>query len=694
MAELTQRLVAVRRFAGRALVAALLAPGAATAERLTDRAAAIDGPAVAAALAPAPIRVGRGTLTPAPGARLWLLAAGETPCALWLDGAGTFVYELDEPAVRPVARKNLKGSTSLRVEESGGRDVVRESVRGAVLWGWELAAAASRTGEAVSVPQFPGWARETLEKRLFPPPSLTLIEAAGNGAAGVVWALLDGERETLVVTVDPRPSVAAEKLVATWKLPPIYRDYAGRHYPLDMAEQPIGRELGAGRPSELVARHFDIAVTQTGERTVRVRSTVELEAQRAGISVWPAELIDETGEDGRTYPVRVVSAAVDGQTADAIFRDGRLLVDLGRALPAGGKASVEVVSEGELAVRPNKDSFWMLGTGPWHPVPLDYRDVRADYELTIDVAGPWIPYASGTTVSRESRDGRNRLVSRLPAPMRFPVVTVGRYSEVTDVVDGVRVNVASYAFEKPEEAGRLIQNFGVLKQCLEKLYGVPYPFEEVDILEVNSWGFGQAPAGVILVTREAFTKTGMVLVEGESSVGVNQLITHEVAHAYWGHVVKWDDDADQWLSESFADYTAGLCLQMAAADERKGKREFDKMVNDWRGQAAKIRSGVTIAAANQLAGKDDIDNADRYFALYARGPLVLQAIREELGRLRGSVEEGDRYFAAFLRAIVKNFSFAAPTTRDLEGILDQITKQPWRPFFDRYVFGEETPKVK
>jgi hypothetical protein len=694
MADRTKLLHAPCRAAGAAFFAALLLPGVAAAAPLADRAAAIDGPAVVAALAPAPVRIGRGTLTPGAGARLWLLAAGETPCALWLDGAGTFAYEIDDPAVRPVARKNLKGSSSLRIDEAGGRLTVREDVRGAIVWGWELAAGAARAGAAVSVPAFPGWARETLEKRLFPPPSLTLIEAAGNGARDVLWALLDGEKETLVVTVDPRPSVAIETLVATWKLPPIYRDYAGRHYPLDMAAQPIGREHGARRPSELVARHYDIEVTQTGERTVRVRSTVQLEAQRAGLSVWAADLIDETSEDGRTYPVRVVSAAVDGEPADAVFRDGRLLVELGRALPAGGKASVEVVSEGELAVRPNKDSFWMLGTGPWHPVPVDYRDVLAGYELTIDVAGPWIPYASGTTVSRESKGGRNRLVSRLAAPMRFPVVTVGRYSEVTDVVDGVRVNVASYAFEKPEEAGRLIQNFGVLRQCLEKLYGVPYPFDEVDILEVNSWGFGQAPAGVILVTREAFTKAGMVLVEGESSVGVNQLITHEVAHAYWGHVVKWDDDADQWLSESFADYTAGLCLQMAAGDERKGRREFDKMVNDWQGQAAKIRSGVTIAGANHLAFKDDVDGADRYFALYARGPLVLQAIREELGRQRGSVEEGDRYFAAFLRAIVKNFSFAAPGTRDLEGILEQITKQPWRPFFDRYVYGDETPKVK
>jgi len=47
-----------------------------------------------------------------------------------------------------------------------------------------------------------------------------------------------------------------------------------------------------------------------------------------------------------------------------------------------------------------------------------------------------------------------------------------------------------------------------------------------------------------------------------------------------------------------------------------------------------------------------------------------------------------------MRAIVKNFALRAASTEDLIGILEQITKQPWRPFFDRYVYGPETPKVR
>lgn len=685
MAELAPRIVAVSLL----LVANL---GAARAESLADRARAIDRPAVVGALAVAPIRIGRGTITPRAGARLWRLAAGDRPCGVWLEGGADFTYTIDDPIVLPVARKNLKSASSLRFDDAAERLTVREALRGAVIWGWEAAADFERGAEGGALPPFPAWAHEILEQRRFAPPSPSLLEAGGNAVRGVLYAVLDGEKESLLVTADPRSAVAAEQLTVLWKLPQLYRDFAGRLVPIRLAEQPIGRAFHAPRAAEIVARRYEIAVTQTGERAVRIRSRIDLQAVRAGVAVWAAELDHETVDDGTVYPVRLVTASVDGQPATVQFADGVLVVDLGRALPSGGTASVEVVTEGEYAARPNQDSFWWLGFEAWHPRPLEMRDVLAEYEIAVDVAGPWVPYASGKTVERSSENGRNRLKSRLAGPMRMPVVTVGRYSELSEVVDGVRVNVASYAFEKPDEAARLVRNFGVLRQCLEKLFGVPYPFEELDILEVNAWGFGFAPAGVVLVTREAFTKAGMVRATGESSVGVNELLAHEVAHAYWGHVVKYDTAAEQWLSESFADYTGALCLSMAAEDERQGRRLFDKIVNEWRGRASLIRSGVAVATANDQAFKDDIDAHDRISTLYARGPLVLHAIREELGRQRGSEEQGDKYFAAFLRAIVKNFAHRAATTEDLIGILEQISGQPWRPFFVRYVYGTETPK--
>ncbi|MCG8457569.1 MAG: hypothetical protein MI919_14945, partial [Holophagales bacterium] len=82
----------------------------------------------------------------------------------------------------------------------------------------------------------------------------------------------------------------------------------------------------------------------------------------------------------------------------------------------------------------------------------------------------------------------------------------------------------------------------------------------------------------------------------------------------------------------------------------------------------------------------------RYQLLYGRGPLVLHAIRQKLQRKHGE-EEGDRLFLTWIRSYIKNFTFKIGETRYLIQILEQITGEEWQPFFERYIYGTESPKV-
>lgn len=108
--------------------------------------------------------------------------------------------------------------------------------------------------------------------------------------------------------------------------------------------------------------------------------------------------------------------------------------------------------------------------------------------------------------------------------------------------------------------------------------------------------------------------------------------------------------------------------------------------------AGRISKGGSIYLAGYLGGRD-IDWRDRQALLYARGPLVLHAIRQELAKSAGNAQDGDRLFITWIRSYIKNFSFKTAETRHLIGILNQITKKDWQPWFDRYVFGTETPSV-
>ena len=131
------------------------------------------------------------------------------------------------------------------------------------------------------------------------------------------------------------------------------------------------------------------------------------------------------------------------------------------------------------------------------------------------------------------------------------------------------------------------------------------------------------------------------------------------------------------------------------AGGKRGEREFASLLHEWVSNTKQIRAGGSIYLANHLAGATASgDQIDRSYLLYSKGPMVLHALRQELARVRGGAEEGDRYFFALLRSFIKNFQGRWGATRDLVGILNQITASDWQPWFERYVYGTETPTVK
>ena len=57
------------------------------------------------------------------------------------------------------------------------------------------------------------------------------------------------------------------------------------------------------------------------------------------------------------------------------------------------------------------------------------------------------------------------------------------------------------------------------------------------------------------------------------------------------------------------------------------------------------------------------------------------------------VRRGLRVVFALLRTFLKHVEPGWGETRHLVGILDQITGKDWQPWFERYVYGTETPPV-
>ena len=57
----------------------------------------------------------------------------------------------------------------------------------------------------------------------------------------------------------------------------------------------------------------------------------------------------------------------------------------------------------------------------------------------------------------------------------------------------------------------------------------PFPWSEFNIVQINTYGYGQAPPGTMHITNEAFNPT-LTEVDQVFSEGINERFAHEIAH--------------------------------------------------------------------------------------------------------------------------------------------------------------------
>ncbi|MEO7795588.1 MAG: M1 family aminopeptidase, partial [Thermoanaerobaculia bacterium] len=625
-------------------------------------------------------------------------------CGFWVKGPAAFTYRITDRFSEPVAARNLRTASSLTTTREGGVLEVALTLEEAVFWSWDLVAATPpAAGETLPVP-FSPWARSILDKLLGANPARDLSLARANAGSGYVHGLLRSSKGDFALDVDPRANARNETLLELESLQAPYGDFAGRIQQRQLIGQPLGRAWW--EPVE-----FPYSVTEVSSEIVNDRGThVTVLSRSKVVSAHPSLrlLAFDIGEftvdkDDRMRPVLVQRVLVDGQPAPFRFARGGLLVALPRPLAVKESVLVETVVEGEFAQRPGGDNYFTLGPGEISPYPEDGARAFAAYDIRVEVPKPFVPFASGVTVESSSSETSNRLHSNLEGGFLYPVVLAGKYQSVTEEQDGYKAVVSTYARPKEAAARRLAKNFFAARSCYENWFGVPYPFRELDILEINDWGFGVAPAGVIYITKEAFNSatTARATAGDEdeayaaavTSRGINERFAHEVAHGYFPHIVQLASDQDAWLSESIADYVSAICIQRTSPNPKEGQRRFDLALREWKSSAAELKTGASIFLADEFAFEDVYDRADRRNLLYAKGPLVLHAIRQEFARAKGGAKQGDAHFFNFIRALVKNFTFKPAETRLLPAILKQMTGSDWQPFFEKYVYGTEMPPL-
>ncbi len=606
-----------------------------------------------------------------------LVAEGRT-VGWMLEGKGSLLLRTNLVPEFPVVTHNLEQFASLAPERTDRELRVPVSFsRARIYWAGLPAPAWSGTTGGDLAPALKAH-RDRFEKvNGHDIARLAALQAANAPNRPAVVAELEGDGKLWVYTLDGVERMD-ECLECAEFAPSSDPTVAGHAWLRRISRQPVGWDFyrGAPLPPFQITR-LDVDLRSADNRNASFVVEEDVTSRSESLRCLRFELLQSIATEKERRHLEMTKV-LDGQGQPLPFEHthGALLVWLPKPLAAESTATLRFEYEGDILVRPNNDSYWQLSVkGDWYPASWHLAGENYRFHGTVRTKGDWIAFLPGETV-RRTKDGEwNLLESRSQRPICFATVLGGRYYMDEEERDGVTLRIATYAF-KPGVGSKVIreQAFNILKYY-NALLG-PYPFKEFQIIQKNSWGYGQAPPTMMYITNEAFNQQmGWATVFRE---GLRKRFAHEIAHQYWGTVVKMPSPEDQWVTEAFADYCAALYERAF-----KGDGLFERSVNTWKAEAEEAKRFGPIPLANDLYFKDGYKEQEvRRGLLYNKGPWLLYTLHEELG---------EKTFALYLKAIQSNFAWKHLSTFRLGDILNYITKRNHRPFLERYFWGLDLP---
>jgi aminopeptidase N len=229
-------------------------------------------------------------------------------------------------------------------------------------------------------------------------------------------------------------------------------------------------------------------------------------------------------------------------------------------------------------------------------------------------------------------------------------------------------------------------------------------FSRIALTQQPAFGYGQAWPSLIYLPLFAYldpTQRYALLQEIDPGLNefVDEVTAHEVAHQWWGHMVGWSTHHDQWLSEGFADFSAGLYLQLTNKTPEKylkyyensrqrilEKNHYGRRAND----AGPISLGYRLATEKNPAGYQAVT--------YNKGGYVLHMLRW----MMYDSKEGDKPFIAMMRDFVAQHMNANASTASFQKVVEKHIrpvmnvkgdgKMDW--FFQQWVYGTTVPRYR
>ena len=373
----------------------------------------------------------------------------------------------------------------------------------------------------------------------------------------------------------------------------------------------------------------------------------------------------------------------------------KVIVELGRSIPPGRDISIrfKYIStpiKGVYFQPPQIENgkevrsaqIWSQGEADeahhWFP-SFDFPSDKATSEQFITANAGETVIATGELIEKAANpDGTLTWHFKMSIPHSTYLLSfvIGNYTVTADKFGEIPLGYYVY----PGRESIVPKAFGKTADILrvyEELTGVKFPYNKYDQTIVANFAFG----GMENITATTLSDQEVFLSNFEFGKStVEDLVSHEAAHSWFGDLVTCRNWAELWLNEGFATY-----MEAAYREKTYGHANY----------LLKVRVDAAIFMAddavnpkpnglfNQNAG--DIDKLfERSATVYNKGGAVLHMLREQVG------EKG---FWTAVHNYLERHRFGTVESTDLRAAMEQASGQNLDWFFSQWVYGGGYPKL-
>jgi aminopeptidase N len=273
---------------------------------------------------------------------------------------------------------------------------------------------------------------------------------------------------------------------------------------------------------------------------------------------------------------------------------------------------------------------------------FDQPNLKARFELTLDVPADWRAVANGRLLSSET-DGE-RAVHAFAETKPISTYLFSFVAGEFDIVRRESGGRVMQMYHRETDSLKVARNTDAIFQLheaaldwLEEYTGIGYPFEKFDFVAIPSFQYGgmEHPGAILyrasrLLLDESATQNDML--------GRAGLIAHETAHMWFGDLVtmEWFDDV--WMKEVFASFMAAKIVNPS----------FPDLNHELRFLLAHYPTAYEVdrtSGANPI--RQELDNLREAGTLYGaiiyqKAPIVMKHLEELLGE--GVLRDGLREY--------------------------------------------------